>query len=135
MVGMTPEKFLDTLAVDAELFFERKEDADQRERQAAFGIGHGHAAAQFGGMSKELQPKRAALGAPEVPAVEEFFPLSFTGSFQKLGGRKPLDKPPCTERAPVLKSFQRCGVILGQSMPQLANESSALFDQGYFIAT
>jgi len=31
MVGMTLEKFLDTLAVVAELFLERQEDADQRE--------------------------------------------------------------------------------------------------------
>src|SRR6516165_1566340 len=135
MVGMTPEKFLDTLAVDAELFFERKEDADQRERQLAFGIGHGHAAAELGGMSKELQPARTALGAPEVPAVQEFFPLSFTGFFQSLVGREPLHKHPCTERTPVLKSFQCCGVILSQSMPQLVNEGSALFDQRHFIPT
>ena len=36
MIGMTPEKFLDALPVDAKLFFKRKEDADQRERQLAF---------------------------------------------------------------------------------------------------
>src|SRR6516165_2539382 len=117
MVGMTPEKFLDTLAVDSELFFVCKEDADQRERQAAFGIGHGHAAAQVGGMSKELQPKRAALGAPEVPAMQKFFPMAFAGLFQSLGCGEALHKHPRTERSPVLKSFQRCGVILGQSMP------------------
>src|SRR6516162_539474 len=116
MVGMTPEKFLDTLAVDAELFFQCKEDADQRERQLAFGMGHGHAAAQVSGMSKELQPAWAALGAPEVPAVQEFFPLAFAGLFQSLGCREALHKHPGTERSPVLKSFQRCGVILGQSM-------------------
>src|SRR5689334_19916876 len=107
MVGMTLEKFLNALAVDAELFFERKEDADQRERQLAFDIGHGRAAAELGGMSKELQPARAALGAPEVPAVQEFFPLSFAGLFQSLGCREALHKHPRTERTPVLKGFQR----------------------------
>src|SRR5258708_12568182 len=94
MVGMTPEKFRDALAVDAELFFERKEDVDQRESQLALGIGHGRAAAQVGGMSKELHASRAALGAPEMPAVQEFFPLAFAGLFQSLGGRKPLHKHP-----------------------------------------
>ena len=33
--------------------------ADQRECQLAFGIGRGRAAAELGGLSKELQPSRA----------------------------------------------------------------------------
>src|SRR5215472_19362367 len=112
MVGMTPEKFFDALAVNAELFFQRKKDTDQRERQAAFGIGHSHAAAQLAGMSTELHPSRAALGAPQVAAVQKFFPLSFAGLFQSLGCREALHKHPSRDRAPVLKSFQCCGVIL-----------------------
>src|ERR1700722_4664433 len=59
MVGMTTEKFLDALAVDAKLFFQRKEHADQRECQLAFGIGHRHSATQLDGVSKEFQPARA----------------------------------------------------------------------------
>ena len=85
MVGMTPEKFLNALAVDAELFFERKEDADQRERRLAFSIGRGRAATELGGMSKELQPSRAALGAPEVPAVQEFSHCRLPASFKTWG--------------------------------------------------
>jgi hypothetical protein len=54
MVGMTTEKFLDALAVDAKLFFQREEHADQRECQLAFGIGHRHSATQLRGLSKEL---------------------------------------------------------------------------------
>ena len=59
MIGMTPEKFLDALPVNAKLFFDCKENADQRECQLAFGIGRGRAAAELGGLSKELQPSRA----------------------------------------------------------------------------
>src|SRR6516164_7604769 len=135
MIGMTLEKLLDALAVDTELFFERKKDAHQRKCQLTFGIGHWRAAAELGGPRKEFQAARTALGAPEVAAVQEFFPFSFTGFFQSLGGREPLHKHPCTERTPVLKGFQRCWVILGQSMPQLVNEGSWLFDQRHFIAT
>jgi hypothetical protein len=77
MVGMTTEKFLDALAVDAKLFFQREEHADQRECQLAFGIGHRHSATQLSGLSKELHPARAALGTPQMTGVEKLFPLSF----------------------------------------------------------
>ena len=89
MIGMTLEKLLDALAVDTELFFERKKDAHRRECQLTLGIGHWRAAAELGGTSKELQPARSALGAPQVAAVQEFFPFSFTGFFQSLGGAAP----------------------------------------------
>ena len=66
---MAPEEFLDALTVEAELFFDRKEDAYQRERQLAFGLGRRLGTAELGGPGKELQPARAALGTPEVPAM------------------------------------------------------------------
>ena len=70
-----------------------------------------------------------------MTGVEKLFPLSFAGPLQYLGRRETLDKHPRTGRSPVLKSFQRCGVILGQSMAQLVNKGGALFDQMDFIAT
>jgi hypothetical protein len=54
MVGMTPEKLLDALAVDAKLFFGRKEDADKRECQLAFGIGRGRAATRAGAIRRRF---------------------------------------------------------------------------------
>src|SRR5215470_4074725 len=132
---MTAEELLNALAIEAQLFFERKEHVDQREGQAAFGIGRGHATAQVGTVRKEFHPARAAFGAPKMPTVQEFFPTAFAGLFQSLGCREALHKHPRTHRSPVLKSFQRCGVILSQSMTQLVNESGALFDQSDFIAT
>ena len=97
MIGMTPEKFLDALPVDAKLFFNRKEDVDQRERQLAFGIGRGRAAAELGSMSKQLHPSRATVGTPQTTAVQEFFPLSFAGFFQSLGCWEALYKHPRTD--------------------------------------
>ena len=121
MVGVKREKFLDALAVDAQLFFDHKEETDQRKCPLAFGIGRRFTAAKLCGPPEELHPARTALGAPQMVSVQEFFPLSFAGFFQSLGRREALDKHPRTGRSPVLKSFQRCGVILGQSMAQLVN--------------
>src|ERR1700757_2367638 len=135
MVGMASEKFLNALAVDPELFFQGKEEAHQRKRQLTFSIGQRRATAKLGGPPKEFHPSRTALGAPQVPAMEEFFPPSFAGLLQSLRAGEALDKHPGTERSPVLKSVQRRRVILGQGMAQLANKGGALFNQSHFIAT
>ena len=70
---MAPEEFLDALTVEAELFFDGKEHLHQAEGQQAFSVGGGRAATEVGGVGEELHPARAALGVPQVPAVENIF--------------------------------------------------------------
>ena len=73
---------------------------------------HRHSATQLGGVRKELQPSRAALGAPQMTGVEKLFPLSLASRLSDLGCLETLDKHPCTDEAPALKSLQGDQVIL-----------------------
>src|SRR5690242_16334109 len=68
---MTAKELLDALAVDAQLLFNRQKDRHQAERQLAFGLNGGRAAAQGSRPGKGFQPAGPAVGAPQTAGVQE----------------------------------------------------------------
>src|SRR5664280_994733 len=65
--------------------------------------------------------------------MEKLFPLSAAGFLQLLRGRKRQNKGPGRWQCPVLKSLQRCWIILPQGSLKLIHQGRALLDQCHFI--
>jgi hypothetical protein len=86
------------------------------------------------GFGEEFHSSWAAFIAPKMPTMQEFFPLTLTGLFQKLRCGEALQKHPGRGCTPVFEGFQSCRIILCQGMAQLIDKGGALFNESYFIA-
>jgi hypothetical protein len=99
-------------AVQSKLFSNRKKHFHYTEGQHAFGVGGGFTAAELGGVGEEFYSSWAAFSAPKPTAMQELFPLTLTGLFQKLRCGEALQKQPGRGGTPVFEGFQSYRIVL-----------------------
>src|SRR5262249_39270160 len=104
----------------------------QTQSQKALGTDEGGTCLELLSRLPQSQPC-GRIGTPELVQMQELHPFALAGLPQGLRGREDFDKGPSKGLGPVVKAFQRQGIVFSQGGQELINQRRTLFNQPNFI--
>ena len=134
VIGMLGKEFLDLSAVGIDLVLERAQHAGPCQSQPALGPGQSLAGDELSGSREDFHALLVGFRTCQFVAVEELLPFAFACRLQSLRRGEGFDEGPGGWQRPVLKGFQRRGVVFVQGALELVDERSALLDQPDLVA-
>ena len=116
-----------------QLLGQRAQEFAEAQRQAAFSLDDRLGGLELIGPGKDGQAFFDGLGPPQLVSMEELVPAPFTRFNQSVRSGELGDEIPGVLAGPVVEGFERRWIIFSQSLLELVDQESTLFDQADFI--
>lgn len=135
VVGVLTKEGLDHFPMVVDLSLQGAQDFGQAGGHLTLRRGDRRTAAELVRAGEDLQPARGGFRTPQQMRMQELFPATLAGLRQELRRGELENEIPGGRQHPLIKGFQRGGIIFLEGSLELVDQRGALFNEMDFVAT